>query len=908
MASAEQFGQNSVLTPRGLLTHDGKILPKTGFDFNPPADAENVSTIMDVGPKGEQTPVPYSMKLEPGEPKWRRPAMSDYEMGGMGTDGSGYASPYSLRALQELYASPRQLEEDKLRGGPPPLDGSDAEFPGHGPDMPNRPAPAPQPVPSILTGPADPKREMFGRRGALGVAPEPASAATPPPIKPEDFAHLPSFDVADVSGEARLKGEINRVVNEQGLSPKRVVTWEDTQRIAAGLGLHNLNPKDVRLLDAPRMLAIRNIVSSNVETLDKLYHELGAATLDPARKSAIDAEIGQIETQNTALLGRFIRGRALMGRNLNALKILANRTTDPFVWLTKAENMMQQQGKTLSAEASKMISDAAKTGDPAQIMAAINRAVPTPKQNTAIAVWKAGLLTSPVTHMKNLASNTVMAGLELAKDAPATVADRFLSAFTGQRTKDFAPMTDLGAMGRGAAKGLREAKLEMQGVPLGETLNKFDLNRELNSGSPILDAYVNGVFRSLRAEDRVYRMSALERALEEVQRTQRGKPITDETMAEAIKVSEEASKYATFNNQSPLAKAAAGFKRPLGAVGDVIIPFAQTPANVASATLDYSPFGFIKSVRDGVKAAQGSNLLTATERRALQRSSAEAFGRAATGTAIITTGYLMAKAGILTGARPQTASERQSDALAGKQENAIHLPGSDNWRSVGGISPFGNLLALGANLHELYRDPDLSPVDAALGGLASVGTTVTEQSFLSGLQQAQDAMHDRKSLTGAAERQVATVVPSGLGAIARTLDPTVRQPRTFGDAVKARIPGLSKQVPAAIDQFGRERTRGGSALSPLYDITQPRRDETKQDVLRAEIARDHASVPMPKRRTGESDAAYETRERVDGQMLQGRLSKLWTQPRFQAAPPALRGKMISGEVRRFRAERARAAK
>jgi hypothetical protein len=520
---------------------------------------------------------------------------------------------------------------------------------------------------------------------------------------------------------------------------------------------------------------------------------------------------------------------------------------------------------------------------------------------TGTQVYRAGLLTNPTTSLRNIGSNTGMAGMEAVARAPAALWDRGMALVTGQRTVDFSPAASLRAGMRGAMRGLREAKGIWKGTePAGDVasaVSKYE-GRALNSGSKVVDAYVNGVYKFLQMQDRPFFWSAYEQAKAELERVSKGALDAESLEAEAI----NAAQYATFQNNSRLAQSAMGLRRPFGHAGEVVIPFARTPANVASAAADYSPLGLIPALTKTVRAMQKG--LPAAEKFRLQRAASLAFGRAATGTSIMFLGKLMYDAGYMTGARKKTPTESQEQQLEGQQPHAIRV--GNTWRSVAGISPLGTMLALGADYAESSKEPGAAALDLGAGLAGNIGTTVYDQSFLRGFNDlTTSAVQGR--MGDYFRRQAGSVVPSGVRAVARVMDPTLRDPKTLGENLKASIPGLSKSVPAAIDQTGHEVKRGGGKFAPLYDITNPREDRTNEDVIR-ELHQYDVNVGRLAQRKGESLEGYRRRQRVEGLLWLSRMKQVIASPTFAAADSLQRQHLLDSASRAFRSMRSRRAK
>lgn len=751
-------------------------------------------------------------------------------------------------------------------------------------------------------------------------------------VNPDDYLNIEKFAL-DPTGEQRLRSEITKVVQEQGIHPKQVVSWEETRALANDIGLGDLPKEQLNTrLNGPQMLAIRNIVSTNVEALEGLYGKVKTAGLTPAEMAKVDQSIGYLERENDALLGRFTRNRTQTGRDLNNLKILANRVMDPFTWLTKAENLAQQAGKTLAPEQRARIVELVKSGDKGQLVKYIVGIRPVSRVGQAVSLWKTGLLTNPKTHIANLLGNTAMAGLETAKDLPAALVDRVLSLGTGLHAKSFSLLGTAKATWKGAKEGAQEAyAIARHGVPA--DLTRWDLPNEVTFKNPILNAYTQLVRRGLAAPDAFFKKVALHRALGEAERLG---PITEEAALQAVADAE----YATFQNNSRLARIGSRARKEAGVVGQIVAPFTQTPGNVVSATLDYSPFGAIRGGRDIYRLIKATKAQASpTELRALQKAASESIGRTVTGTsAAFLGGYILARNGEMTGARPSDPAEQEQWDLAGKQENAVRI--GKHWLSLNRLSPLGNLMALGANYYLLRQNPEAGELGALGGALGSVGTTASEQSFLKGAQEIKKAIDDPIGQGGKYFKNLAaSVVPSVVGAVARGIDPKIRDTRGgFLDAFQSRVPGLSQRLPAQPDQLGRDRVRSSSGVvgriaEQLFDPTTAREYKLDDPVIReleatganlsevnqgrarpAEVRKLEAAIRntraphtrallerrLDQAKAGESRETYLVRSKAEGKALNRVLRTVLVDRNYQRLPSEARKEVLEAVITKFR--------
>lgn len=318
-----------------------------------------------------------------------------------------------------------------------------------------------------------------------------------------------------------------------------------------------------------------------------------------------------------------------------------------------------------------------------------------------VALRKAGLLTGVKTHGRNLGGNLIFQGLEEAARNPAAITDAVVSAVTGQRT---VTPTDVRAIARGAyhaaTQGVREAKEIMKhGAPL-DDLVQLKIPRELITNSRILDGYVNFVFRSLAAEDRVFRAYAFRRALEE---RARARALTERRSDRSINVRERTeelvnaapedlvadaifdAEVSTFNNRNELGARFSQMKqgmmasehagaRALGAAIDFYVPFANTPSNVFARLFEYAPVSGQAMAAGRLGLLVSKRLKTGGWHAATQRQFALSVGRSSIGTALVALGAALFRHGIA--------------EIGGESGGEDNLVGRALNPSIGGVRPF----------------------------------------------------------------------------------------------------------------------------------------------------------------------------------------------------------------------------
>ena len=506
------------------------------------------------------------------------------------------------------------------------------------------------------------------------------------------------------------------------------------------------------------------------------------------------------------------------GRAIQAAS-LYNKLTPEGI-LRFAQKELDKSGKKLTPEQSKELTQMAqdsfsakgedkaiKTG---QMLNRIQEMVPSRFIDQAITVWKAGLLSNPTTHLRNIVGNASMTGLENAKDVPAVLLDKVASIFTGKRTK---ALPNLGAQIEGAGIGAKKALTFLKtGVDVDQTLGKIDYH-QVNL-PPVLKQYTQAVFRALGAEDKVFKETLFKKSLYEqaqveginqglkgVELKSATKNLYQKPTPDMVKLATEDALYGTFNNPNKLAS---GISHGGPAV-DIIAPFKRTPLNIAGRIIDYSPLGLIKAGYQGVKGAG-------------QRKVVEDLARAITGMGVMGVGYGLGKAGKMTGNYPTDPTERATWEAQNLQPNALKFGGTSY--AMNAISPIGNLLGLGSGVNQLQTNTKPEAMPAALAALG--GQTLINQTFLQGVSGALNALSDpARNASTWANSMAGSVIPSVIGAATRAVDPTLRQTNGMGESIQSRVPFASQGLLPKTNVFGEDRTYGTTPMERAGQFFNP---------------------------------------------------------------------------------------
>lgn len=303
---------------------------------------------------------------------------------------------------------------------------------------------------------------------------------------------------------------------------------------------------------------------------------------------------------------------------------------------------------------------------------------------------------------------------------------------------------------------------------------------------------------------------------------------------EVMEIAEAYGKYATFQDPTALATGAAGLKKFLNAgqdfgLGNFIINYPKTPANILMRAIEYSPAGVLKSLY----------LLSEPWRTGMPRNTRElemSLGRVLVGGAGGAIAYFLAKHGVLSGQKDKDTDLRNFKKehtgegnyqvnvsaigrwlAAGLKPNQLNKRDGDTLVSYDWAQPLAINAAMVATAVQALSDKK-HPIRGALAGVeagldASTGT-LEEQPLLSGLKQlfgGNKPLPER--LMDVAEGIPASFAPTLLNQIRQLKDNTARSTAAPNVAARMvnrimyRLPMVSEFLPVAYKSFGKSEPR-----------------------------------------------------------------------------------------------------
>lgn len=459
----------------------------------------------------------------------------------------------------------------------------------------------------------------------------------------------------------------------------------------------------------------------------------------------------------------------------------------------------------------------------------------------ATGLRRANLLTAAKTHIRNVTSNIAFQGTESVSRPVAAMADMMAMRLknTGQRTTGG---MDIPAEARAIIKaaiteGPRRAAdiilgrevlpLEGYGKQKESTQSKMQTGTS-DTGIAILDGYINTVFRTLEAEDAIFKVYAFGRELADIARSQ---ALTERAKDKKVKVTERARElranptdamlmeaaayadYATFQNDNTVSgaiRAGKAFVGPVPTWGvETLAPFDRTPTNILYRTFEYSPLGYISALKKfhNIKNPKGRSIAgIRTERanfrgeidaitdaaftRAEQKAFARTFGRATTGTVLAGLALTLAAKGLLIGSADYDDDKaeyfRKRHQFGGGA--MLKVPKTDQYIYIGD-NPAGKAMGTAAAMYEqITKKKKRGETDAALrdrkltGAAKSVARLALDQPLMQGTQDL-----TRGTISEKAGNYVGTMIPGSMALqhIGEVADPEAR--RTYGEGFTAQI-------------------------------------------------------------------------------------------------------------------------
>ena len=606
--------------------------------------------------------------------------------------------------------------------------------------------------------------------GATKGKPSPTTAerAAGVPVEPFNLSRYETDDAAAVVGG---------VADALNIKTKKV-TFDEIKQKAADSGISEtflarlVTPDGGMLPSAVDTYKALQVLESSSTELDRLFKLVDSGLATDVDKLALRQQIafhGLVQKGVKGIQTETARALAVMRIPRDGKSQALKQVLDEF----GGENALTDMAKSyLSLE-----TRAAKN-------AMVEKSMMSGIKDVWMSTWINGLLSSPVTHAKNIMSNSLFGLYQIPERLVAGLYSNYLPqklragelppglrwfgdrvpGSEAQRIELDEALTMTLSLRNAIAEGFELAsKAWKSNTPQMDIASKVELSRQpmesmgeswqritgasadswIGKGMDYYGTAITLPGRALMTEDEFFK-GVLYRMEMNTQVTRRSKQVYRESLAsgmneqDAIAKSTKEAEDLLANPPRDLDEAAMAFAKqgtfqsdlPPGLaqlqkvfnhpVGKIIVPFFKTPANIGLNVIERTPFAPLSSRWRQEIAAGGP-----------QRDMAVA--KLSLGSTVLTGFALWAAEGNLTGRGPGRKEEREALLRTGWQPYSMKI--GNKWYSYQGMEPIGALLAIASDYAEYAKhEPDATKVEEVFKG-ATYGLYeyIKEQPYLQGI-------------------------------------------------------------------------------------------------------------------------------------------------------------------------------
>lgn len=480
----------------------------------------------------------------------------------------------------------------------------------------------------------------------------------------------------------------------------------------------------------------------------------------------------------------------------------------------------------------------------AEIFKLIGNKIPADMGQKLKALQRINLLLNPKTMIRNLSGNTILATAGNVSDTIRAGLDKGISKITGKRT---ALMPNIKEQFKGAKKGFQRVKSDWTNdVNTAPTGTQYELGQGQNAASPFKNKPLKFLDKvtttGLRLADDPFYQGLYDDALTQRMKLEGVKTPTPEMIKHAYQVARERTFQDTNNITKAFSRLQQGLNRLVGTknfgLGNIVLPFVKTPANILARALEYSPVEIGKGITKALIDAGKGNAFN-------QYKFVDSLAKGLTGTSIIGAGYALAEKGIITGNAPKDTDTRKYMETNGILPYSFKV--GDGSYTYDWAQPSSIPLAVGADIYYNLKDKK-NATDTLLAAGESGLQTLMSQSLVQGLtrffgnNQYGSSMGDNLIKTGLGAAAQFVPLTSLSRQVAEITDKNKRN--TYDDnsvvnsnlinPVKNTIPGLRQTLPVKVNSYGEKTPASGifnTALNPAREGIGTKIDSKVSDEL-----------------------------------------------------------------------------
>jgi endonuclease YncB( thermonuclease family) len=757
-------------------------------------------------------------------------------------------------------------------------------------------------------------------REDLDTLEPPASAYEDAPRLVGRVGNLNLERVENPEEVTRLVQRVREMVQVDNRALDRV-TNEELKALARDL---NMTPEKIlarrggRPPDAAEAYATRVIVHQGRQKLAQMARKARGAT-----------------DEDLARFHNMVEAQVALERQLAGEAAAAGRVVQQFNALVRGSDDTDQAIKAYlrAAGSREHVEDIAEkiiqlSEDPAKVGRFVAGAVRTRKRDMLNELYINSLLSGPQTHIVNMTSNTAVTLWALPEHALTAIIGRAVGttdrARLGELSGRIVGMIEGARAGFGLAKQAWRTGMPLDGISRVEARNWKaipNFGKERTVPAPLrgllgektttvpLGSMIRTPTRALTAMDElaksINRQSATRglayrRAMNGPgtveEKLQRYVDLVNDPDAPLRKAAQDETLYNTLQTPMLTAHGRAVQNWANEAIGaKLIIPFPRSATNLLKWALARNPVGapLLKEFRDAVRA--GGNARN------------EAIARLTLGTGVSTMAVMAAMGGHISGAGPSDPKELAALKNSGWAPYSVRV--GDEWVSYRRFDPVASLVSIPADFAEVAEWSTGEEADEiAMNIITAFTRNAQSKTWLKGPADFVQALSDpERHMANYVSNTLATIaVPVGVSQAANALDPEMRNAQTLLDKIRARIPGLSRDVDARLNVWGepikRSEGLGPDGLTPIYT------SRASDSALMKEVARLRLGLSLPQRSlrvggemvelTPEQHSYY---TQMSGKAAKAYLEDAITGRRYKRMTDLDRADFIKGKLLEFRA-------
>ena len=464
----------------------------------------------------------------------------------------------------------------------------------------------------------------------------------------------------------------------------------------------------------------------------------------------------------------------------------------------------------------------------AEIQKLIQDKIPPELGQSIRAYMRISMLLNPKTQVRNVFGNVGIVPVNVVADTIASQVDRIIAHKTKVRTTG---NIDLVQYTKGFKQGVSQSYNDFK---KGINTRNMEGNRfEVTEGKSFNDAHLLGRLLNkidnftsflLDSGDRGFYEGAFMNSIN----NQKILNNTDTVTQEMIDIATSEALQRTWQDNNKYTQFVMNIRSGLNNIhfkgyglGDVLIPFAKTPANLTKAIIDYSPVGLVKSITKGnsLKNAIATGQFTAK----MQHDFVQDLGKATAGTLLYVLGYALANAGAITGSGDDDKDVKNFlKNTMGVNPYSIKI--GDTSFTYDWAQPIAAPFAIMANVAQ--KSEEGQTLEKAISNSLDVaGNVLFQQSFMESINTV--LSNNDGIFTGLIEalsELPSRAIPTFAKQVADMVDGTQRQSFVYDDLkqtainkVKAKLPGITEELAPSINTLGDEIEKYGGDNS-LFNV------------------------------------------------------------------------------------------